>query len=50
MLEVNHGNMEPMNVSEKFDSNDILQNISNLENIERKKTKFKTISYKKFSI
>ena len=39
MLEFNHGTMEPMYVSEKFDSSDILQDISNIENIERKKNK-----------
>ena len=48
MLEFNHRTMEPMYVSEKFNSNDILNDISNIENIE-KKTKFITVSYKKFS-
>ena len=41
MLEFNNGNMEPMYVSEKFDSNSILQDVSNLENIERKKQNLK---------
>ena len=48
MLQFNHESMKPMYVSEEFDSNDILNDISNIENIERKKTEFKTISYKKF--
>ena len=41
MLEFNHGSMEPMYVSEKFDSNDILNGISNIENLERKKQNLK---------
>ena len=41
MLEFNNGSMEPMYVSEKFDSNDILNDISNIENLERKKQNLK---------
>ena len=36
MLEFNHGSMDPMYISEKFDSSNILQDISNIENLERK--------------
>ena len=39
MLEFNHRTMEPMYTSEKFNSNDISNDISNIENIERKKNK-----------
>ena len=41
MLQFNHGSMEPIYVSEKFDSSNILQDISNIENIERKKQNLK---------
>ena len=41
MLEFNHRTMEPKYVSEKFDSNDILNNVSNIENLERKKQNLK---------
>ena len=41
MLEFNHCSMEPMYISEKFDSNDILNDISNIENLERKKQSLK---------
>ena len=41
MLEFNHRTMEPMYVFEKFNSNDILNDISNIENIERKKQNLK---------
>ena len=34
MLEFNQGSREPMYISEKYNSNDILKDISNLENIE----------------
>ena len=41
MLQFNHGSMEPMYASEKIDSSNILQDISNIENIERKKQNLK---------
>ena len=41
MLEFNNGSMEPMYVSEKFDSYNILHDVSNLENTERKKQNLK---------
>ena len=41
MLQFNHGSMEPMYVSEKFDSSNILEDISNIENIEKKKQNLK---------
>ena len=41
MLQFNHGSMEPMYVSEKNDSGNIIQDISNIENIERKKQNLK---------
>ena len=49
LLEFNHGNMMPIYISEKFDSNYILKDISNIENLEKKR-KFKTLSNKKYSI
>ena len=41
MLEFNHGRTEPMYISEKNDSNDILQDVSNLENIEQEERNIK---------
>ena len=41
--------MEPMYVSEKFDSNDILQHISNIENIEKRKQNLKPYFTKNYA-
>ena len=37
MLEFNQGKREPMYISEKHDSSDILYDIENLENFEKMK-------------
>ena len=37
ILEFNQGSREPLYISEKFNSNDLLQDVSNLEDLEKKK-------------
>ena len=41
VLEFNHGSREPMYISEKFNSNDILQDVSNFEDLEKKEENLK---------
>ena len=49
MLEFNHRTIEPMYVSEKIDSSDILNDISNVKNIEKRRQNLKPYLIKKFS-